>query len=220
MAASSKRPPEDVQLPTYKLVVIGEGGVGKSSLTIQFFQKQFLDYYDPTIEDQYIQHCEIDGNWVVMDVLDTAGQEEFSAMREQYMRSGRGFLLVYSVTDETSFREAHKLYRQVLRVKDRTEYPVLLVANKIDLIGQRKVSEQQGRQLADELKLPYIETSAKDPPVNVDNAFQELVRIVKSFPSDEDDMSKPNNVNNVNVSGGTSGHQAKSKKGKQKCALM
>lgn len=52
-------------------------------------------------------------------------------MREQYMRSGRGFLLVYSVTDEQSFREAKKLYKQVLRVKDRSEYPVLLVANKV-----------------------------------------------------------------------------------------
>ena len=64
-------------------------------------------------------------------MLDTAGQEEFSAMREQYMRSGRGFLLVYSVTDEHSFLQAEKLYKQVLRVKERTEYPVLLVANKV-----------------------------------------------------------------------------------------
>uniref|UniRef100_A0A914I450 Uncharacterized protein n=1 Tax=Globodera rostochiensis TaxID=31243 RepID=A0A914I450_GLORO len=183
-----KRPPgsdQDQQLPTYKLVVIGEGGVGKSSLTIQFFQKQFVDYYDPTIEDQYIQHCEIDGQWVILDVLDTAGQEEFSAMREQYMRNGRGFLLVYSVTDEQSFQEARKLYQQVLRVKDTSEYPVLLVANKADLINQRKVSEQQGRQLAAELGVPYIETSAKDPPMNVDAAFHEIVRIVNTFPSED-----------------------------------
>uniref|UniRef100_A0A914WG93 Ras-related protein M-Ras n=1 Tax=Plectus sambesii TaxID=2011161 RepID=A0A914WG93_9BILA len=189
MAAATglKRPPEDdSHLPTYKLVVIGEGGVGKSSLTIQFFQKQFIDYYDPTIEDQYIQHCEVDGQWVILDVLDTAGQEEFSAMREQYMRSGRGFLLVYSVTDLRSFEEAPKLFQQILRVKDRTEYPVLLVANKVDLIHQRKVTEDQGRELAERLKVPYIETSAKDPPINVDAAFHELVRIVKSFPSEEE----------------------------------
>lgn len=227
MAALTKRPPEDVQLPTYRLVVIGEGGVGKSSLTIQFFQKQFLDYYDPTIEDQYIQHCEIDGQWVVMDVLDTAGQEEFSAMREQYMRSGRGFLLVYSVTDEQSFREARKLYRQVLRVKDRPEYPVLLVANKVDLVNQRKISEQQGRQLADELKLPYIETSAKDPPINVDAAFHELVRIVKSFPSDEDAIEGTRANANASAGGtsgqasgsGVKGKKIKSKDKKEKCII-
>ncbi|VDK42430.1 unnamed protein product [Cylicostephanus goldi] len=172
-------------------------------------QKQFLDYYDPTIEDQYIQHCEVDGNWVIMDVLDTAGQEEFSAMREQYMRNGRGFLLVYSVTERKSLDEAVKLYRQVLRVKDRTEYPVLLVANK-------------------------------DPPVNVDNAFHELVRIVKSFPSDEDDEEVGNAyladffslelcclifrtlIVLLQNSNSVSPNRTKSrkKKGKQKCIIM
>ncbi len=75
-------------LATYKLVVVGDGGVGKSALTIQFFQKLFVTDYDPTIEDSYIQHTEVDGKWCIMDVLDTAGQEEFSAMREQYMRKG------------------------------------------------------------------------------------------------------------------------------------
>ncbi|VDK89694.1 unnamed protein product [Onchocerca ochengi] len=211
--ATSKRPPDDdSKLPTYKLVVIGEGGVGKSSLTIQFFQKHFVDYYDPTIEDQYIIHAEVDGQWVIMDVLDTAGQEEFSAMREQYMRNGRGFLLVYSVTDVRSFEEAPKLFNQVLRVKDKTEYPVLLVANKIDLVNQRKVTAQQGRELADRLKVPYIETSAKDPPVNVDAAFHELVRIVKSFPNDED-----NDINHGAVSYGGS---RKNKKVRNKCRIM
>lgn len=73
-------------------------------------------------------------------------------MREQYMRSGRGFLLVYSVTDVRSFEEAPKLFQQILRVKDRPEYPVLLVANKVDLVHQRKVTEDQGRELADRLK--------------------------------------------------------------------
>uniref|UniRef100_A0A0N5BA93 Ras-related protein M-Ras n=1 Tax=Strongyloides papillosus TaxID=174720 RepID=A0A0N5BA93_STREA len=209
-----KKPPEDdSKLPLYKLVVIGEGGVGKSSLTIQFFQKHFIDYYDPTIEDQYIQHCEVDGQWVIMDVLDTAGQEEYSAMREQYIRGGKGFLLVYSVTDERSFQQASQLYKQVLRVKDSTEYPVLLVANKIDLVSQRKVTEAQGRKLAEELKLPYIETSAKDPPINVDAAFHELVRIVKSFPSEDDDNLTLGNT-------GLSGNLSKKKKGKGKCIIM
>lgn len=110
-------------------------------------------------------------------------------MREQYMRTGHGFMLVYSVTDVKSFEFVRKLYQQVLRVKDVDEYPVLLVANKIDLANLRCVSEQQGRDLADELKIPYIETSAKNPPVNVENAFHELVRIMKSFQDDDKQMS-------------------------------
>lgn len=73
-------------------------------------------------------------------VLDTAGQEEFSAMREQYMRSGEGFLLVFSVTERSSFEEISKFHRQILRVKDRDEFPMLIVANKADLEMQRAVS--------------------------------------------------------------------------------
>lgn len=74
-------------------------------------------------------------------VLDTAGQEEFSAMREQYMRSGEGFLLVFSLTDYNSFAEISKFQKQILRVKDRDEFPMLLVGNKCDLQQQRQVSE-------------------------------------------------------------------------------
>ena len=73
-------------------------------------------------------------------VLDTAGQEEFSAMREQYMRSGEGFLLVFSLTDHSSFAEISKFQKQILRVKDRDEFPMLLVGNKSDLDHQRRVS--------------------------------------------------------------------------------
>ncbi|CAF1140526.1 unnamed protein product [Adineta steineri] len=164
---------------TYKLVVVGEGGVGKSALTIQFFQKMFVEDYDPTIEDSYIQHVEVDRQVCVLDVLDTAGQEEFSALREQYMRKGDGFLIVYSVIDANSCKNTRQFYNQILRVKDRKSYPMILVANKIDLVHLRKVSEEEGRELAAELQIPYIETSAKVPPVNVDAAFHELVRAIR-----------------------------------------
>lgn len=72
--------------------------------------------------------------------MDTAGQEEFSAMREQYMRSGEGFLLVFSLADHASFSEISKFQKQILRVKDRDEFPMLLVGNKSDLDYQRKVN--------------------------------------------------------------------------------
>lgn len=169
---------------TYKLVVVGDGGVGKSALTIQFFQKLFVEDYDPTIEDSYIQHTNIDGRPCVLDVLDTAGQEEFSAMREQYMRKGDGFLLVFSVTDLHSFQNIQNFHTQILRVKDRDTYPMILVANKVDLVQQRKVTDDDGRTLATRLNIPYIETSAKDPPINVDLAFHEVVRVIRQQPFD------------------------------------
>lgn len=184
----SKPPSENVT--TYKLVVVGDGGVGKSALTIQFFQKLFVQDYDPTIEDSYIRHEEIDGQWCILDVLDTAGQEEFSAMREQYMRKGDGFLLVYSVTDPQSFNNIKNFHTQILRVKDRDSYPLILVANKVDLVHLRKVKEEQGRDQAAALKIPYIETSAKDPPLNVDAAFHEVVRVIRQQPVDVRDKKK------------------------------
>ncbi|XP_059140023.1 ras-related protein R-Ras2-like [Physella acuta] len=176
---------------SYKLVVVGGGGVGKSALTIQFIQSYFVTDYDPTIEDSYTKQCVIDEHVARLDILDTAGQEEFSAMREQYMRSGEGFLLVYSVIDRSSFEEIFKFHRQILRVKDRDEFPMLLVANKSDLDSQRVVSTAEGQELANNLKIHYIEASAKNR-LNVDQSFYELVRIVRTFQEEERPAVKPN----------------------------
>lgn len=125
----------------------------------------------------------------LFSVLDTAGQEEFSAMREQYMRSGEGFLLVFSVTDHSSFDEMFKFHRQILRVKDRDEFPMLMVGNKSDLEFQRHVGLEEAQQLSRQLKIPYIECSAKNR-VNVDQAFHELVRVVRKFQLSERPLVK------------------------------
>nr|XP_035133826.1 ras-related protein M-Ras isoform X1 [Callithrix jacchus] len=112
-------------------------------------------------------------------VLDTAGQEEFSAMREQYMRTGDGFLIVYSVTDKASFEHVDRFHQLILRVKDRESFPMILVANKVDLMHLRKITREQGKEMATKHNIPYIETSAKDPPLNVDKAFHDLVRVIR-----------------------------------------
>ncbi|XP_009666124.2 ras-related protein M-Ras isoform X2 [Struthio camelus] len=112
-------------------------------------------------------------------LLDTAGQEEFSAMREQYMRTGDGFLIVYSVTDKASFEHVDRFHQLILRVKDRESFPMILVANKVDLMHLRKITREQGREMATKHNIPYIETSAKDPPLNVDKAFHDLVRVIR-----------------------------------------
>eukprot|EP01147_Barroeca_monosierra_P002006 gene2006-5081_t len=164
----------------YKLVVVGGGAVGKSALTIQFIQSHFVDEYDPTIEDSYRKQCVIDEEVALLDILDTAGQEEYSAMREQYMRTGEGFLLVYSIIDKGSFEEIQTFQSQILRVKDKDEFPMILVGNKSDLETERQVSPSEGQELAKQLKIPHVETSAKQR-VNVDFAFHELVRIIRKF---------------------------------------
>ncbi|XP_031770486.1 ras-like protein 2 [Galleria mellonella] len=179
------------QAQTYKLVVVGGGGVGKSAITIQFIQSYFVTDYDPTIEDSYTKQCVIDDIPAKLDILDTAGQEEFSAMREQYMRSGEGFLLVFSVADHASFDELYKFHKQILRVKDRDEFPMLMVGNKADLEMQRVVSLEAAQALSRQLKVPYIECSAK-ARMNVDQAFHELVRLVRRFQEAERINNKSN----------------------------
>uniref|UniRef100_A0A3Q1EZM1 RAS related n=2 Tax=Acanthochromis polyacanthus TaxID=80966 RepID=A0A3Q1EZM1_9TELE len=117
---------------------------------------------------------------VCMLVLDTAGQEEFGAMREQYMRSGEGFLLVFALNDRGSYHEVQKFHTQILRVKDRDDFPMVLVGNKADLEQQRVISREDAQAFARENRIYYMEASAKNR-YNVDEAFLELVRIIRNF---------------------------------------
>merc|ERR1711911_351508 len=131
----------------YKLVVVGAGGVGKSALTIQLIQNHFVDEYDPTIEDSYRKQVVIDGETCLLDILDTAGQEEYSAMRDQYMRTGEGFLLVFAVNNAKSFEDISAYREQIKRVKDAEEVPMVLVGNKCDLPREQLTWRRPGKQL-------------------------------------------------------------------------
>ena len=164
----------------YKIVVVGGGGVGKSALTIQFIQNHFIQEYDPTIEDSYRKQVCIDGETCLLDILDTAGQDEYSAMRDQYMRTGQGFLLVYAITSRGSFDEAKAFYDQILRVKDCDYIPLVLCGNKCDLERERQVPMIEGEDFAISIKAPFFEASAKNR-LNVDEIFFNLVREIKNY---------------------------------------
>uniref|UniRef100_A0A8B9GJZ1 small monomeric GTPase n=2 Tax=Neognathae TaxID=8825 RepID=A0A8B9GJZ1_9PSIT len=150
----------------YKLVVVGAGGVGKSALTIQLIQNHFVDEYDPTIEDSYRKQVVIDGETCLLDILDTAGQEEYSAMRDQYMRTGEGFLCVFAINNTKSFEDIHHYREQIKRVKDSEDVPMVLVGNKCDL-PSRTVDTKQAQDLARSYGIPFIETSAKTRQVKL-----------------------------------------------------
>ncbi|VDK80107.1 unnamed protein product [Litomosoides sigmodontis] len=161
----------------YKLVVVGDGGVGKSALTIQLIQNHFVEEYDPTIEDSYRKQVVIDGETCLLDILDTAGQEEYSAMRDQYMRTGEGFLLVFAVNEAKSFENVTQYRDQIRRVKDSDEVPMVLVGNKCDL-AQRAVESRTILDASRSLGMPAVETSAKTR-MGVDDAFYTLVREIR-----------------------------------------
>lgn len=160
----------------YKLVVLGAGGVGKSSLTVQFVQGVYLDTYDPTIEDSYRKTIEVDNKVFDLEILDTAGVAQFAAMRELYIKSGMGFLLVYSVTDPQSLRELMEVREQVMRIKDSNRVPMVLVGNKADLVDDRTVSVEDGIEVSSKWgRVPFYETSALLRS-NIDEVFVDLVR--------------------------------------------
>ena len=141
----------------YKLVVLGAGGVGKSCLTVQFVQGVYLDTYDPTIEDSYRKTIEIDNKVFDLEILDTAGIAQFTAMRELYIKSGMGFLLVYSVTDRQSLEELMELREQVLRIKDSDRVPMVLIGNKADLINERVISVEEGIEVSSNgVEFPFM----------------------------------------------------------------
>jgi len=164
----------------YKLVILGEGGVGKSALTIQLTQNHFITEYDPTIENSYRKQVNIDDETCMLDILDTAGQEEYSAMRDQYIRSGQGFVIVYSITSRPSFESLANFHDQILRVKDEDSFPTCILGNKCDLEKDREVSTVEGKEFADSIGAPFYETSAK-ARINVEEGFYQLVRQIRKW---------------------------------------
>eukprot|EP01126_Amoeba_proteus_P034533 TRINITY_DN3445_c0_g3_i2.p1 TRINITY_DN3445_c0_g3~~TRINITY_DN3445_c0_g3_i2.p1 ORF type:complete len:191 (+),score=41.04 TRINITY_DN3445_c0_g3_i2:69-641(+) len=162
----------------YRCVIVGGGGVGKSSLTVQLIQGYFVDEYDPTIEDSYRKQVSIDDETCLLDILDTAGQEEYSAMRDHYMRSGERFVVTYSIISRQSFDEMMSYREQILRVKDAEKVPIVVAGNKCDLEDQRQVSLHEARDLCKQFRVPFYETSAL-LRVHVEDVFYDLVREIR-----------------------------------------
>uniref|UniRef100_A0A3Q1NCE9 small monomeric GTPase n=1 Tax=Bos taurus TaxID=9913 RepID=A0A3Q1NCE9_BOVIN len=151
----------------YKLVILGSGGTGKSALTIQFVQGIFVEKYDPTIEDSYRKQVEVDAQQCMLEILDTAGMEQFTAMRDLYMKNGQA---------QSTFNDLQDLREQILRVKDTHDVPMILVGNKCDLEDERVVGKEQGQNLARQWNnCAFLESSAKSK-INVNEIFYDLVR--------------------------------------------
>ncbi|KAJ7423201.1 GTP-binding protein Rit2 [Pitangus sulphuratus] len=125
-------------------------------MTMQFISHRFPDYHDPTIEDAYKTQVRIDDEPAYLDILDTAGQAEFTAMRDQYMRGGEGFIICYSITDRQSFQEAAEFKELIYRVRHTYDIPVVLVGNKIDLEEFRQVVFRSENSMSCDLKIFQI----------------------------------------------------------------
>ncbi|XP_055302372.1 ras-related protein Ral-a isoform X3 [Sitodiplosis mosellana] len=173
----SKKPAAGPAL--HKVIMVGSGGVGKSALTLQFMYDEFVEDYEPTKADSYRKKVVLDGEEVQIDILDTAGQEDYAAIRDNYFRSGEGFLCVFSITDDESFQSTLEFREQILRVKNDESIPFLLVGNKCDLNDKRKVPLAECQERSSLWGVPYVETSAKTRE-NVDKIFYDLIRDIST----------------------------------------
>jgi len=164
----------------HKLVVLGSGGVGKSAFVNRFISDRFLDKYDPTIEDSYRKHMEIDELTCILDILDTAGQEDFVSSQDRWINEGVGFILMYSITSKHSLDDVVKFHEKIMRIKDDTKIPIIIVGNKSDLKQDRQVESTEGQEVANRLKCPFYESSAKFKQ-NVEEVFVRAVRLIRTY---------------------------------------
>jgi len=163
-------------MDSWRVTLLGDGGVGKTALALQFTMNCFVENYEPTLEDVYRKQLSVDERLCFVEVIDTAGQQEYSALQDQWVREGQGFILVYSVTSRSSFTRLEDFHSTMIRIKRST--PVfIIVGNKSDQT-KREVTPDEGRKLAQKFNCQFMETSAKTS-LNVETMFTYLVRTLR-----------------------------------------
>ncbi|KAI8332729.1 GTP-binding protein ypt1, partial [Choanephora cucurbitarum] len=162
----------------FKLLLIGDSGVGKSCLLLRFADDTYTESYISTIGvDFKIRTIELEGKTVKLQIWDTAGQERFRTITSSYYRGAHGIIVVYDVTDGDSFNNVKQWLQEIDRYAAEGVNK-LLVGNKSDLVDKKVVDTNQAKEFADSLKIPLLETSAKDS-TNVEQAFLTMAKQIK-----------------------------------------
>jgi len=163
----------------FKLLLIGDSGVGKSCLLLRFADDTYTESYISTIGvDFKIRTVDLDGKTIKLQIWDTAGQERFRTITSSYYRGAHGIIVVYDITDAESFNNVKQWLHEIDRYASENVNK-LLVGNKSDLTTKRAVTYDQGKEFADSLGIEFIETSAKNA-TNVEKAFLAMSSQIKS----------------------------------------
>lgn len=169
---------------TFYVSVLGTGGVGKSALTLRFVRDFFVQNWDPTIEDAYRKPVEVDGETCLLDILDTAGQDDFESLRPSWMIQKDGYIFVFSLEQPESLQELSPFLELHQQLNEGRRVPIVLVGNKKDAPvqdpGKQVEARERGMKIASELGARYIETSAKTGE-NVQEVFEVFVRQVRGM---------------------------------------
>lgn len=161
----------------WRVCVLGDGGVGKTTLAVQFALNCFVETYDPTIEDSYRKRLIVDNKLCLVEIIDTAGQEEYTTLRDQWVQEGQGFILVYSITSRATF-ERLDVFKQSMLKSPHCKPIFMLVGNQCDKSREREVSLQEGIALAQMFGCEFMETSARTA-YNVELLFTNVVRALR-----------------------------------------
>ncbi|KAI3363172.1 hypothetical protein L3Q82_011541, partial [Scortum barcoo] len=162
----------------FKLLLIGDSGVGKSCLLLRFADDTYTESYISTIGvDFKIRTIELDGKTIKLQIWDTAGQERFRTITSSYYRGAHGIIVVYDVTDQESFNNVKQWLQEIDRYASENVNK-LLVGNKCDLTTKKVVDYTTAKEFADSLGIPFLETSAKNA-TNVEQAFMTMAAEIK-----------------------------------------
>lgn len=162
----------------FKLLLIGDSGVGKSCLLLRFADDTYTESYISTIGvDFKIRTIELDGKTIKLQIWDTAGQERFRTITSSYYRGAHGIIIVYDVTDADSFKNVRQWLQEIDRYAGDSVNR-LLVGNKSDLVAKKVVDFTTAKEFADQLNIPFLETSAKNA-TNVEQAFLTMASEIK-----------------------------------------
>lgn len=197
----------------FKLLLIGDSGVGKSCLLLRFADNTYTDSYISTIGvDFKIRTLDIDGKTVKLQIWDTAGQERFRTITSSYYRGAHGIIVVYDVTDKVSFNNVKQWLGEIDRYACQSVNK-LLVGNKADLVEKKVVDYNEAKEFAEGLQISFLETSAKSAQ-NVEEAFMTMTRQIKERVSRGVD-NPAKGPGGVDISRGT--QKVKGGKGGGKC---
>ena len=169
----SSDPTETSDVIELKLAVLGQTLVGKSALTYRFISDKFPTEHDTTIEDQYKINTTLDEHNCRLEILDTAGQDDYQSMLDTWINFAEGFVLVYSIDDRESFESLKDKYDRVVKNKSDDVYSVIIVGNKCDLEDKRKVTKEEGESYAKSKGVDFMEVSALKT-INVKETFVKL----------------------------------------------
>ena len=177
----------------YKVLLLGDSTVGKTCFLMKYTDKTFQDIHMSTIGLDYrLKAMKLkSGKKIKLQIWDTAGQDRFRAITKNYYKGSHGIILIYDITSLQTF-ENIKLWVSQIREEASPNVVIYIVANKIDLEYERKISKEDGKNLADELGFPFVETSAKSG-INVTETFEDLVeridKIYGNMPQNKKNLS-------------------------------